>query len=368
MIYFDNASTSFPKCPGVKSVINDYLEKGAFNINRSTSSLSFDLEERIFDIRESIKRFFNAPSDSFCIFTRGVTESINLFVNGYLKKGDDVLVSPFEHNAVMRPLTEKGINIKVIGENDDVGNVKCLIINHASNVTGNVYDMAFPYRLKKELGVPLVLDTAQSTGCVKVDMSALGVDFLAFSGHKGLLGLQGAGGAIITKKLVAKLPPLIFGGTGSLSSSYNMPTFLPDKFEAGTLNIPGILSIGEGIKFIKKEGLENIHSHKLTLRNECIKRLESISDIEVIGEEHSDNTGVVSFISKSIDNAYIASRLDKEFGIATRVGLQCAPLSHKTLGTFEIGGTIRVSFSYFNTMSEVETLINALKSILKTSL
>ena len=367
MIYFDNASTSFPKCPGVKNAVCDYLEKGAFNINRSTSAFSFGLEERIFDIRESIKHFFNAPKDSFVVFTRGVTESINLFIGGYLNKGDTVLVSPFEHNAVMRPLTEKEINVRVIGATKEVDDVKCIIVNHASNVTGNVYNIKEAAETAKKLSVPLVLDTAQSAGCVNVDMSALGVDFLAFSAHKGLLGLQGAGGAIINKDLAEKIKPLIFGGTGSASSSYNMPEFLPDKFEAGTLNIPGILSVGEGIKFIEKTGIKNILSHKTRLRDECIKGLNSIKDVSVIGSNSLENTGVVSFVSSSVDNAFVSSLLDKQYGIVTRVGLQCAPLAHKTLGTFKMGGTVRVSFSYFNTLDEVEIFLNAVRTILKTN-
>ena len=367
MIYLDNASTSFPKCPGVKKILSDYLEKGALNINRSTSASSFDLEEKIFDIRESVKRFFNAPKNSHVVFTRGVTESINLFVNGFLNKNDSVLVSPYEHNAVIRPLTENGININIIDQDKCDDNIKCVIINHASNVTGNVYELGNAKRIAQKLRIPLVLDTAQSAGCVKVDMSAIGADFLAFSAHKGLLGLQGAGGAIITEELAKKIKPLIFGGTGSLSSSYNMPDFLPDKFEAGTLNIPGILSLGEGIKFVENYGLENIHSHKKQLIEECIKGLSAISGISVIGDTDKENTGVVSFISSNVDNAVIASLLDNQYGIATRVGLQCAPLAHKTLNTFNIGGTVRVSFSLFNTLSEVEVLLDALTAILKTN-
>ena len=198
-------------------------------------------------------------------------------------------------------------------------------------------------------------------------MSAVVDEYISSNTQKKILGIQQIEVSIITKKKKKKIKPLIFGGTGSLSSSYNMPDFLPDKFEAGTLNIPGILSLGEGIKFVENYGLENIHSHKKQLIEECIKGLSAISGISVIGDTDKENTGVVSFISSNVDNAVIASLLDNQYGIATRVGLQCAPLAHKTLNTFDIGGTVRVSFSLFNTLSEVEVLLNALTAILKTN-
>lgn len=374
MIYFDNSSTSFPKAPGIQKALDEYINNYPFNISRGNYRASYTLEEKVYNVRESIKAFFNASETSNVVFTSGVTASLNTFIRGFHKQGDHVLVSPMEHNAVMRPLEamrKDGTITYTVIDKDDIftGNIKkyikpnttSLIVNHASNVTGDVIDINALGIEAKRCGLAFAVDSAQSAGEINID--ARNIDFLAFTAHKGLLSLQGIGGAVISKGVETRIKPLVFGGTGSRSSSFEMPNFLPDKFEAGTGNIPGIIALGEGINYINTVTLDRIHEHKIALRDEFIKGVSEIDNFEVVSLQNNDFVGVVSLIHKNKDLAEISNSLDRNFNICTRVGLHCAPLLHRTLGTFEKGGTLRFSFSYFNTSSEVKECILALKTL-----
>lgn len=374
MIYFDNSSTSFPKAPGIQKALDEYINNYPFNISRGNYRASYTLEEKVYNVRESIKAFFNAPETSNVVFTSGVTAALNTFIRGFHKQGDHVLVSPMEHNAVMRPLEamrKDGTITYTVIDKDDIftGNIKkyikpnttSLIVNHASNVTGDVIDINALGIEAKRYGLAFAVDSAQSAGEINID--ARNIDFLAFTAHKGLLSLQGVGGAIISKGVETRIKPLVFGGTGSRSSSFEMPDFLPDKFEAGTGNIPGIIALGEGINYINTVTLDRIHAHKIALCDEFIKGVSEIDNFEVVSLQNNDFVGVVSLVHKNKDLAEISNSLDRNFNICTRVGLHCSPLLHMTLGTFEKGGTLRFSFSYFNTSSEVKECILALKTL-----
>lgn len=404
MIYFDNAATSFPKAPTIQKAFSEYINNYAVNINRSIYSSAYKLEEKIYDVRESVKAFFNADENYETIFSSGITASLNLFINGILKEGDEVIVSPLEHNAVMRPLEHlqktNGVKVKILPpltkkgtlENSPDGHktieelleknitksTKAVIIVHASNVNGAVNDIyaigeavsKINQKRDKKDQIYYAIDTASSGGSLNINAAAAKADYLVFSAHKGLLSLPGTGGAVVKNTLFDVLPSLIFGGTGSRSDSFEMPDNMPDKFEAGTPNIFGILALGESLKYIKEIGLSNIIRAKNNLCK-CfingIQKYNILGSFKLVGVDEaatdtSENSGIVSLVHTSKDLSEIAYSLDKDFGIATRVGLQCAPLAHKTLGTFEGGGTLRFSFSHFNTEEEIETCLKALKT------
>lgn len=403
MIYFDNASTSFPKAPNIKSVFLDYFDNYAVNINRSTYSLSYKLEEKIIEARESIKDFFNAQSDEYTtIFTSGVTYSLNLFINSVLACDDEVLISALEHNAVMRPLEHlrktKNVKYIVLPYNKIIGNIansidsnvyaeisklvtqktKAIIINHISNVSGAINDIySIGDAIKKvnadrpmDNQILYCIDSAGSAGNIPIDISKSNVDFFAFSSHKGLLALPGSGGAVVRNATLKKIKPLVFGGTGSVSHSYEMPEHFPDKLEAGTPNIFGIISLLESLKYINEVGLENILEKKKTIGEyfiNCILNSSLYKSFKIEGWSEENGTNISSTVSlshKNKDIAEIAYVLDKDCGISTRVGLQCAPLAHRTIGTFDKGGTLRFSFSHFNTKKEVDICIKALNQFL----
>ncbi len=378
-IYLDNASSSYPRSPLIKAMMDEYLESGVGNIGRGQYASAYSLEEKVFEAREALSSFFNAPDPSSIVFSAGGTASLNLFLKGYLKEGDHVIVSPLEHNAVMRPLEDlrnkglveysampcrKGVADPSALEKLIRSNTRAIVCNHASNVSGSVQDIDAIGRVANDCGLVFCVDSCQSAGCIGIDVQRMNINFLAFTGHKGLLGLPGIGGAVISG---LEIEPLICGGTGSVSSSFDMPKFAPDRFEAGTQNIPGILSLKCGVDFINSVGLENIRKHKQELRNHFLNLIANsrISEfVSVAGSDSVENSGIVSISVKSHDAASVADDLDRKFGICTRVGLQCAPLAHKTLGTFDAGGTIRFSFSYFNTIDEVEYAVGALEEII----
>ena len=378
MIYFDNASTSFPKVPDIGKVLEEFVKQSAFNINRGNYSSSYKLEERVFEIREDVKTFFKADDDYEVVFTSGITEAINIFISGYHKDGSHILVSPMEHNAVMRTLEfynkEGRLSYSIVDKEDMFsGNLKkylknnttSIIVNHSSNVTGDVFDLSIIGRFAKENNLALMVDTAQSAGEIDIDIRENSIDYLAFTAHKGLLGLEGIGGAVISPKVKTGIKPLIYGGTGSLSDSFAMPDFYPDKLEAGTRNILGIIALGESLKYIKHIGLNKIRETKQNLRSQFLDKISNIHSFKYISLGTKETCSVLSFTNNKMDIASISDRLDSEYGICTRVGLQCSPLAHKTLNTFDNGGTLRFSFSMFNTSEEVDICINALKDILK---
>lgn len=402
MIYFDNAATSFPKAPTIKETFSDYFDNFAVNINRGTYSSSYILEEKIFSTREKIKKFFKADNTYDVIFTSGVTHSLNLFINSVLKEGDEVLVSPLEHNAVMRPLVYL-IKIRQIGykvldgipkvgiikdsENYSIEDVllrsitartKAVIINHASNVTGATNDIYKIGKVLKQINstrsdknkILFCIDCAGSAGNTDIDTARTNADFVAFPSHKGLLSLPGSGGAIVKKTIFSSLSPLIFGGTGSRSDSFEMPESFPDKLEAGTQNIFGILALSSSIDYINDVGLFNIINRKKQLRGYFIDGILNSDLSKAFTIEGFDNnrrdyyTAVVSITHNVKDIAEIAYILDKDYGISTRVGLHCSPLAHKSIGTFDRGGTLRFSFSHFNTESEIDECLKALRFFL----
>ena len=381
-IYLDNASTTFPKAPNVASAMADYITNCGININRGSYSLAYDVEDIIYTTRQRLHTLFNGHDPSHVIFTQNVTMSLNMVIKGLLKAGDHVLVSSMEHNAVMRPLTQlldKGITFDTI-PCDSTGSIQmdsieplirpntvALIINHASNVCGTIQPLKSIGPICKAHNLQFIVDAAQTAGVIPIDVKVCHIDALCFTGHKGLLGPQGIGGIILTKEMAQTLTPLIAGGTGSFSHLETMPTHMPDAFEAGTLNLPGIIGLNEGLDYIESQGMENIHNHELVLTQSFLEGLQSIDGINIVGKQNiQDRTAVVSITIDGMDPANIAYELESTYHIMTRVGLHCAPRAHQTLGTYP-EGTVRFSFGYANTHKDVESALSALNTIVKSS-
>lgn len=381
-IYLDNASTSFPKAPTVATAMSDYITNRGININRGSYALAYDVEDIIYTTRQRLNTLFNGHDPSHIIFTQNVTMSLNMVIKGLLKAGDHVLVSSMEHNAVMRPLTQlldKGITFDTI-PCDSTGSIQmdsieplirpntvALIINHASNVCGTIQPLESIGPICKAHNLQFIVDAAQTAGVIPIDVKVCHIDALCFTGHKGLLGPQGIGGIILTKEMAQNLTPLIAGGTGSFSHLETLPTHMPDAFESGTLNLPGIIGLNEGLAYIESQGMENIHNHELALTQAFLEGLQSIDVVNIVGKQDiQDRTAVVSITIDSMDPASIAYELESTYHIMTRVGLHCAPRAHQTLGTYP-EGTVRFSFGYANTHEDVVSALSALHRILKNT-
>ena len=381
-IYLDNASTTFPKAPNVANAMANYITNYGININRGSYALAYDVEDIIYTTRQRLNTLFNGHDPSHVIFTQNVTMSLNMVIKGLLKAGDHVLVSAMEHNAVMRPLTQlldKDITFDMI-PCDKTGSVQleniealirpntvAMIINHASNVCGTIQPIESIGAICKAHNLHFIVDAAQTAGVIPIDVKACHIDALCFTGHKGLLGPQGIGGLILTKEMAQILIPLIAGGTGSFSHLETMPTNMPDAFEAGTLNLPGIIGLNEGLSYIESQGMENIHNHELALTKAFLEGLQSITGVNIIGKQDIlDRTAVVSITIDDMDAASIAYELESKYRIMTRVGLHCAPRAHQTLGTYP-EGTVRFSFGYTNTYEDVKSALSALNRIVKNT-
>lgn len=378
-VYLDNASTTFPKPKIVTDSIYEYLTNVSGNANRSTSSNSLASNKEVLMARQKIADFFNFDKIENVIFTNNITTSLNILIKGILKKGDHVLTSSIEHNSVIRPLISCkesiGIDLEFVKANKNSfinpsdfeakikPNTKLIVLTHASNVTGCIQPIKEIGAICKKHNIFFIIDTAQSAGTVKIDFNEVNASALAFTGHKSLLGPQGIGGFIISDEFNEACSPFIEGGTGSLSHDIYQPTFLPDKFESGTLNIPGIVGLSRGIDFINEIGLENIKSHNTNLYKKLVSGLLELG-YTVYGDLSCNNsTTSISFNLENVDPSELSFYLDSN-GISNRSGLHCAPKTHETIGTFPLG-SVRLSISYFNTNEEIEYALKILSDAKK---
>lgn len=379
-IYFDNGSTSWPKAPGVAGAMAELLENGAFNINRGNYAGAYEVEGIVLDTREQLARLFGGEDSRYMIFAPGITYSLNYFIKGFLKSGDHVLVSGLEHNAVMRPLEQmkkRGVSYDIVLV-DEEGNLdakrlegmikpdtKAVIVTHASNVCGTVVPIKEIGEICQKRELFFAVDTAQSAGTIKVDMKECGIDFLAFTGHKGLLGPQGIGGFLISERLNEQMEAYVAGGTGSQSDSLLQPESLPDKYESGTMNLPGIIGLHAALDFLEKTGIDVIHEKKMGLTKYFLERLKEIPEVRIVGRKDMENrVAVVSLDFQTVDNAVAAFELEQEYGIMTRVGLHCAPVAHQSLHTFP-QGTVRFAFGMSNTTEEIDCCVEGIERIVK---
>lgn len=382
-IYFDNGATTFPKPEGVGESMIHYLNQVGGNVGRGSYEACFDAGNMVFETREKLAALFDFSYPENVIFTRNVTESLNLILKGFLQPKDHVLVSSMEHNAVMRPLTrltKDGISYTRIPCSHEgwletetlkdslTPNTRAIIITHASNVSGTIMPLQLLSDFCCQHGLRLIIDAAQTAGVIPLSMKKLKADAICFTGHKGLLGPQGIGGVVLTPEFSKLVAPFTEGGTGSLSDEEVHPDYMPDKFEAGTLNLPGIYGLHAALEYIEKIGLSKIHAIEMDLTRVFLQEVSQIDGIDIIGsKEIYQRTAVVSLVFKNQDQGQICHQLQKKYGIMTRSGMHCAPSAHKTLGTFP-EGTVRFSFGHYNTKDEVAYAIKALKEILSTPL
>jgi len=379
-IYADHAATTFPRPKEVVDAISEYLTQNSFNPGRGGYRRSLDAARIVYDTRTSLAEFFNVPCPEQVIFTPGATYALNLLFKGLLRTGDHVLISSMEHNAVIRPLyrlsEETGIRIEILPCNRDgtfdplklkealCDDTRLVVLTHASNVTGTIMPIHEIGEILAGSNVLYAVDAAQTAGTLKLDFQALNCDYLVFSGHKGLLGPPGIGGICMSERAAEITSPLVEGGTGSRSDEEWQPEFLPDKFESGTQNVPGIAGFAAGLRIVRKVGIESIAKHKLDLTYAFLEGLAALPGVSVYGTNRASNmTSVVSINIEGIDNGALSYDLDEKFGIMTRSGLHCAPLAHKTIGTFP-QGTLRFSFGLNNTYEDVRCIIEALREIL----
>ena len=382
-IYLDQASTSFPKAPGATQAMMDYMTMNGANVNRGCYSSAYSAEEVLYETRQLLAELFHFSKCKNVIFTPNVTTSLNFILKGFLKPGDHILVSAMEHNAVMRPvvqLASLGISFDRIPCRTDGSMIlekveelirpetKAIVTLHASNVCGTRMPLDALGEICQRHQLYFVVDSAQTAGIVPINMDKMHIDALAFTGHKGLRGPQGTGGFLVSQELAEQMEPLISGGTGSVSHTEEIPDFMPDRFESGTPNLPGIYGLHEALLYLKTHSLQAINEKELSLTGYFLEQLQALDDtgrhIRIIGKKDlTDRNAVVSIQTPEIDMSQVAWQLDNEYGVMTRVGLHCAPNAHKTLGTYP-AGTIRFSFGPENTKNELDFAIQGLKKIL----
>ena len=376
MIYFDNAATTINKPQEViDAVVNAMQNCG--NSGRGVNDASLLASREIYEARCIINDFFNGYGAENTVFTSNATEALNLAINGILGPHDHVITTIMEHNSVLRPLNylkDIGLQVDYV-EADKNGNLnyeqfnsfvkentKAIIMNHCSNVTGNIFDIDQVGKIAFENNLAFIVDAAQSAGLVDINMKNSNIDVLCFTGHKSLLGPQGTGGLCINPKINIRATKS--GGTGIQSFNSHQPDQLPSKLEAGTLNAHGIAGLASAVKYINKVGLSNLRKHELETAKYFYEKLTEIDDITVYGDFASfDNrTAIVSFNLKDLDSGIVSDKLSTNYGICIRSGAHCAPLVHKHFGT-EDRGMVRFSFSAKNTKSEVDIAIDALNEI-----
>jgi cysteine desulfurase family protein len=377
-IYFDNAASTWPKPPDVVRAVEHVMNEVGANPGRSGHNLSIAAARIIFEAREAVASLFGGEDPLRIVFTKNATESLNIVISGLLKPGDHVITSSMEHNSVMRPLRmieARGLKRTVVrcsssGELDpaDVDaairpETKVIILTHASNVTGTIMPISDVGAIARKHGAIFCVDAAQTAGSLPIDVTSMNIDLLAFTGHKSLYGPQGTGGLYIKAGIEDRIDPLMAGGTGSASEHEIQPGFLPDKYEAGTPNTPGIAGLLAGVRFIASRGIDAIRAHETGIARDLIDGLISIPGVLVFGNgDPMHSIPVVSFIVKGMSPSDVTSILDEEYGVMSRPGLHCAPSAHKTIGTFP-EGTVRFSLGCFNTAEEIRYALDAVSRI-----
>jgi cysteine desulfurase family protein len=376
MIYFDNAATSWPKPPEVLAAIANCVADAGGNPGRAGHRLSIAAARIVEHTRELLAGFFHADDPSRIVFTHNATHALNIALYGLLQPGDHVVTTSVEHNSVMRPLRDletRGVTVTVVGCAPDgtlsLGDVRqalrpetrLIVATHASNVLGTVMPIAELAATAHAMGARCLVDASQSAGALSIDVERTGVDLLAFTGHKALLGPTGTGGLFIRSDL--ELSPLMRGGTGSDSDREFQPEFHPDVHESGTLNVAGLAGLAAGIRFIGDIGIDAVTAHERVLASLFREQVSGIPGVCVHGPtDAASRCGVVSFALAGVSPSDLAQSLDDSFGIMARAGLHCAPAAHRTAGTFP-AGTVRFSFGWFNTADEVQTAATALADL-----
>ena len=377
MIYLDNAATTKIK---PKEVIDSVIEamKTMGNASRGVYDESLSADMVVYNARLAISELFNGPGPKQVAFTKNSTEALNIAIRGMINEGDHVITTEMEHNSVIRPLNhlkdEKNICIDYL-KMDSLGNLNpndllmlindkttALVLNHASNVTGNLNDLCRFGEICKENKIKFIVDASQTAGLSSIDMKKMGIDVVCFTGHKSLFGPQGTGGLCVSKD--TEIRPLITGGTGVQTYNDHQPHEMPTRLEAGTLNSHGIAGLLAGVNYINKEGMDKIREEALNLAKAFYDGVKDIPGLTFYGDyrDFSNKSPIVSLNIKDLDSSYVSGILSEKYGIATRPGAHCAPLVHKAFATVD-RGMVRFSFSHFNTYREIQSTIEAIKEL-----
>jgi len=372
----DNAATSFPKPESVYQAVDYFNRYLGGNPGRGSHHATLKAGSILLETREALARLFNIDNSDQIAFTANITDSINIALKGFLKPGDHVISTSMEHNAVARPLnalSKRGVEWTAVPCAPDGSldpeeirkaikpNSRMVCILHASNLTGTIMPIAQVGKICRDNGLIFLVDSAQSAGVLPINVIEQNIDMLAFTGHKGLLGLQGVGGLYVSPQV--KLSILKEGGTGSFSESLEHPEFMPDRLESGTPNTPGIVGLLAGINFIFETGIMKIRRHEQELTEILINGLKEIKGVKLYGPcDSKRQTAVIAFNIDGVDCGQVSMQLDYEYGIVTRSGLHCAPLAHQVIGTLK-QGSCRLSPGYFTTREEIETVIKSIHTI-----
>jgi cysteine desulfurase/selenocysteine lyase len=375
--YLDNAATTYPKPEAVYTAMDRFAREAGGNPGRSGHHRSLESGREVLLAREALAALLGVKDTSRVVFTRNATEALNIVIQGVLTSGGHAVISSLEHNSVWRPLeamarrkdvsytivacTSEGI-LDMNALRDAVRpDTRLIACTHASNVVGSLLPIDDIAMLAEQRGIPLLVDAAQTAGRCEIEPQGMGISYLAFSGHKELFGPQGTGALYISPGY--EMEPLAYGGTGSRSESSVQPEFLPDRYESGTLNTPGLAGLRAGVEFIMETGVEEIRRHEEELTERLLGGFTRLPGITVYGpREWQRRVGVVSFNLEGFTSSELASRLDEAYGICVRSGLHCSPLAHRTIGTLE-SGVVRASFSYMNTGEDVDYLLEALGEV-----
>jgi len=375
-IYLDNAATSYPRPEPVYRAVDRTLREIGASPGRGGYRMALDSSRLIYDVREQLAEFFGVPDAARLVFTPSCTEALNLALFGLLVPGDRVVTTGMEHNAVSRPLqalAHRGVEVVKVAP-DAAGRVavadlqtactdgtRMLVMTHASNVTGAIQPLAEIGPWCRQRGILVAVDAAQSAGLIEIDVERLGIDLLALAGHKGLFGPPGTGALYVREGLT--LQPLVYGGTGSGSESLEPPEEMPERFEPGTQNSPGIAGLGAGLAFLREQGLETVAARKREQVRQLLAGLEAIPRVELFGpRDPGQHAGAISFVLRDQDPSETGFVLDQEFDIACRIGLHCAPDAHRSIGTFPTG-TVRVSPGFATTPVEIDRFIDAIEDL-----
>lgn len=375
MIYLDSSATSFLKPPQVaEAVFRSFNTIG--NAGRGAHAPTLNASRLIYDTREKLAALFGTPDPSRIAFTCNATEALNIAIHGAIHPGEHVITTACEHNSVLRPLylkEKEGTELTIIPadqkgrirydvlESSVKSNTSAIVLTHASNLSGNVTDLAFVSNFAKKHGLLLIVDASQTAGSLPINVVKMGIDILCFTGHKGLFGPQGTGGLYVREGLT--LSPLKSGGSGVHSFDRQHPTDMPTALEAGTLNGHGIAGLNAGLDYILSTGVKNIHAKEISLARRFVNGISDISDLKLYGDIDAPlRTPIISLNIGNMSSASVSDILWEDYEICVRAGAHCAPLMHKTFGT-EKQGAVRFSFSCFNTEAEIDTAIRAMHEI-----
>ncbi|MDQ6421891.1 aminotransferase class V-fold PLP-dependent enzyme [Paenibacillus sp. LHD-117] len=379
VIYLDHAATSWPKPPGVIEAVMDAMMNHSANPGRGSHAMAVRASRILFDARKSLAKLFGIRNPNDIAFAANTTMALNMAIKGILKPGDHAITTTVEHNSVRRPLYHleqtDGVEVTFL-KTDERGNInlselegairpntKLIVANHSSNLLGTILPIGEIGEIARKHGVKLLVDAAQSAGIVPIDVKALGIDMLAFPGHKGLLGPQGTGGLYIAPEM--DLEPLLLGGTGSQSEAPYQPLVRPDRYEAGTQNTPGLAGLKAGVDYVLNETVENIHTKEWALSQRLMDGLLSLPSIRILGPKlGEERTGIVAFQVNGIDPSELSFILDQHYRIAVRSGYHCTPMAHESAGTSE-AGAVRASVGVFTTEGDVDALTVAMREITK---